>query len=86
MLESSGVVGLGILTILLMLRMIHRLRYLESFVVLCSWCRRVREGDEWVELERFLAARRAHTSHGLCPDCELRMLEELVSAPRSPGG
>ena len=71
--ESSvvGLLGLGV--ILMTLRMARQVVYLESLVVLCAWCRRVREEGRWIRLEEYLEARRATTSHGLCPDCADRL-------------
>jgi hypothetical protein len=61
------------MTILLTLRLLRRVRYLESLVVLCAWCHRVRDADRWVNLEIFFAARQASTTHGICPECEVRL-------------
>jgi hypothetical protein len=72
-LESGAVAALGLMTILLTLRLLRRVRYLESFVVLCAWCHRVRDAGRWVSLEAFFAARQASTTHGICPDCEVRL-------------
>jgi hypothetical protein len=72
-LESLAVMALGLLTILLTRRLVRRVHYLESFMVLCGWCRRVRDGQEWVTLERFLATRQTTASHGICPACEERL-------------
>lgn len=73
LLESVVVVLLGIAVSAWTIRAARRLAYLESFVVLCAWCRRVRHEGTWLSLETFLAQHRARTSHGLCPDCELKM-------------
>jgi hypothetical protein len=72
-LESVAVLGLGALTSFLTLRVLRRLRYLESFLVLCAWCHRVRNGQQWVPIERFLADHDTTTSHGICPECEDRL-------------
>ncbi|HTK43304.1 MAG TPA: hypothetical protein VL287_17095 [Gemmatimonadales bacterium] len=73
LLESVVVVLLGIAVTAWTIRAARRVAYLESFVVLCAWCRRVRHEGTWLSLEAFLAQHRARTSHGLCPDCELKM-------------
>ena len=71
--ESIAVGILGLLVIIVTLRMARRVVYLESFMVICAWCRRVREEGRWTRLEEYLSARRAQTSHGLCPDCANRL-------------
>jgi hypothetical protein len=73
LLESIVILLLGAAVTAWTLRAARRVAYLESFVVLCAWCRRVRHDDRWLSLEAFLAQHRATTSHGLCPDCERRI-------------
>jgi hypothetical protein len=74
-LESLLVVALGLLVVTASLRLARQLAYLRSFVVICAWCRRVRAEATWISFERFLASHRASTSHGICPDCALRLEE-----------
>ena len=73
LLESAAVLLLGLLTMALTRRLLRRLSYLESFVVLCAWCHRVQAGGEWIALERFLSAQRTAATHGICPECETRV-------------
>jgi hypothetical protein len=49
---------------------------LESFVVLCGWCRRIRDEGRWLTLEAFLTEYKASASHGLCPDCAAKLEAE----------
>jgi hypothetical protein len=74
--ESIAVGILGLMVIMMTLWMARRMVYLESFLVICAWCRRVREEGRWTRLEEYLSARRAQTSHGLCPDCANRLEAE----------
>lgn len=53
-------------------------------IVMCSWCKRVKLGDHWVEVEEYVERtglmeeeRLPQLSHGLCPDCAAKM-EALV--------
>jgi hypothetical protein len=73
LLESVVVLLLGTAVSAWTIRAARRVAYLESFVVLCAWCRRVHYGDAWLSVEAFLAQHQARTSHGLCPDCERRL-------------
>jgi hypothetical protein len=82
LLESIVILLLGTAVTAWTVRAARRVAYLESFVVLCAWCRRVRHDDRWLSLEAFLAQHRAATSHGLCPDCERRLEAGEVEAPR----
>jgi len=68
--ESVGVLILAGVARLITSRILRRLAYLERFVVLCAWCRRVRLDNNWVTFEAFLGEHSAETSHGMCPTCE----------------
>lgn len=55
----------------------------NEFLTICSWCRRVKIGSGWVEVEEavqrlnlFEAQRLPQLTHGICPDChEIAMRE-----------
>jgi hypothetical protein len=51
-------------------RLLKRLHYLEKFLQVCGWCRKVSYKAEWLTLEQYFDSKFAtHTSHGLCPEC-----------------
>jgi phosphoserine phosphatase RsbU/P len=56
---------------------LHRdLRTLEGLLSICSYCRKIQEGESWGSLERYVEKRsHAHFSHGICPDCYSRVFE-----------
>jgi two-component system cell cycle response regulator len=58
---------------------LHRIRSLGTLVTVCGSCKDIREtGGEWQSLERFLQERLGvRFSHGLCPDCGRRLLDEI---------
>jgi hypothetical protein len=74
--ESLVVALLGVLTTTITARLTRRIVALEAYVVLCGWCRRIRNEGEWLTFESFFAAHRANTSHGLCPDCAAKLEAE----------
>jgi hypothetical protein len=78
MAESSLVMVLAAAIILSSIRILRRVVYLESMIVLCAWCRRVRLDAAWISIEAFLREHRAETSHGMCPECATRLDAELV--------
>ncbi|MGH7942160.1 MAG: hypothetical protein ACREE6_02030 [Limisphaerales bacterium] len=60
-------------------RLLKRLHYLEEFLHICSWCRKVSHDDEWLELEVFFSSKFAtRTSHGMCPECLKKKVAELT--------
>jgi hypothetical protein len=61
-------VGLGVVSVTW--RAFRRIEYLESLIVMCAWCRRVREGGDWLTVEMFLERQHhAKTTHGICETC-----------------
>jgi hypothetical protein len=70
LLESILTLAVGIGVVLVTGRAFRRIEYLESLIVMCAWCRRVREGGDWVTVELFLERQHhAQTSHGICDAC-----------------
>jgi hypothetical protein len=62
-------------------RLLKRLHYLEEFIRMCGWCRRVCHQGEWLTLEKYLNSKYAmHTTHGVCPDCLKDKKEEIRKA------
>ena len=69
-LESLLTLAVGTAVVLITYRAFRRIDYLESLIVMCAWCRRVRSGTEWVSVEAFLQRQhQSHTSHGICETC-----------------
>ena len=55
------------------------IKYLKSFLVICSSCKRVRDTDEkWYDLDSYI---RSHTdtqfSHSVCPECVQKLYPAL---------
>ena len=51
-------------------RILERVRYLERFMRVCSWCRRIDYKGEWMRLEEFMRQSfDTPTTHGICKEC-----------------
>jgi len=51
-------------------RILEHLHYLEQFLRVCAWCRRIHYKDEWLRLEEFMQKEfDTPTTHGICPEC-----------------
>ena len=51
---------------------------LEGFLPICAGCKRIRDGSVWRPIEAYISARSAaQFSHGICPECSLRLYGEL---------
>jgi hypothetical protein len=67
-------------------RLLKRLHYLEDFLRICSWCRRVCHDGRWLELEKYFSSKfDTTTTHGMCPDCLQKKLKEIKSYPLASG-
>jgi hypothetical protein len=51
-------------------RILERIRYLEKFMRVCAWCRRINYQGEWMPLEKFMQQGfDTPTTHGICTEC-----------------
>ena len=53
---------------------------LRRLVPVCSWCRKIRSDDGyWQDLEAYIeASAKARVTHGMCPDCQAEMLDQVI--------
>jgi hypothetical protein len=59
-------------------RVLKRLNYLEKFMRVCAWCRRIHYKGEWMPLEEFMQQSfDTPTTHGICKEC-LRQQQEVI--------
>lgn len=65
-------------------RVLERVKYLEGFMKVCAWCRRIDSGGRWMPIEQFLEQSfDTPTSHGICRDCFSREKAAAESAKRA---
>lgn len=83
--ESLAVLLLGMSIVIATLWVFRRLRFLEDFIRVCAWCRKVEVTDQWVTFEDYM--KRQHdvkATHGICPECRAnaskRSAAELAAA------
>jgi hypothetical protein len=64
-------------------RILERLQYLEKFMRVCAWCRRIHFKGEWMPLEEFMRQSfDTPTTHGICPEC-LRHQQQLIDLSKA---
>jgi hypothetical protein len=64
-------------------RLLNRSRELESFMRVCSWCRRIGCEGHWLPVEEFFIKRLdTKTSHGICEECFQKQEAALIEAKR----
>lgn len=65
-------------------RLLERVRQLEGFLRVCSWCRRIDCKGRWMPLEEFMQQGfDTPTTHGICQECLHRQTEALERAKRA---
>ncbi len=70
LIETAVVAVVAIFIAILTRQVLRRVKYLQGLLPICSFCKKIRVGDEWVPVERYVADRSdADFSHGLCPEC-----------------
>ena len=51
-------------------RILSHLHYLEKFLRVCAWCRRINYKGDWMRLEEFMQQGfDTPTTHGICMEC-----------------
>lgn len=68
--ETTVFLVVGSIIILLSRSLLLRLKYLEGFLPVCSFCKQIRVGERWIPLERYVTENSdAVFSHSFCPAC-----------------
>ena len=81
-LGSVFVIAAWLLVLLVTRRFMRRIHELESYIVMCAWCRKVRIDGRWVSVEEFLNRKvRLQTSHSMCEVCREKVMQEIDSLP-----
>jgi len=51
-------------------RFLERIKYLEGFLRLCTFCKRIYVDNKWVPIDTYIQDHsETKLSHGLCPEC-----------------
>lgn len=87
--ESSFVVVLAVVVVLLTRRMLKRIAQLEELLPICMFCKKIRkpnadpeQQDSWEPVERYIHHRTGtQFSHGFCPECGMKHYGDLLREP-----
>jgi hypothetical protein len=62
---------------------LSEVKRLQGLLPICSYCKKVRnEANYWQQVESYLASHtEVQLTHGVCPDCYARMMNELDETP-----
>ncbi len=73
--ETLVVLGVWAMSFMMTRNLLDRLYYVENFLKVCAWCRKIGNGDEWLSIENYFAKGfETRTSHGICPGCAEKMM------------
>jgi len=79
-LESGFTFVLCIFTITFTSKLLKHIKYLEGFLPVCSFCKRIRVNHDWIPIEDYISNRsEAVFSHGLCPRCAKEHYPEIFA-------
>jgi len=79
-LETIGILTIAITTLVMTHRLVSRLFYLEKFLRVCAWCRKINHDDRWSSIEDyFKSGFDTQTTHGMCPECSEKLKKEVHS-------
>ena len=83
--ESGCVLVLGIAVMAITWNFLNHIKYLEGFLVVCAFCKRIRIGeDNWVPIEEFVTDRaEVEFSHAYCPSCTEEHYGHLIHSKNS---
>jgi len=64
-----------------------QVQQLESFLPICSYCKKVRDDrDYWQQIEGYIESRtKTQFSHGICPECYRQIMSGSVGRSRIEG-
>ncbi len=69
--ESIIVLFFGFLCMLASRMFLKRIHYLEGFLRVCCFCKKVYFNGNWIPIEKFITDHsEAVFSHGFCPECQ----------------
>jgi hypothetical protein len=83
-LENLVVVAVAVPVMILTKRLLFRLYYLEGFLRVCAWCKKLENNDQWIPIETFFKQKfKTESSHGICPECYEQTQQQIrKSAPQ----
>jgi hypothetical protein len=62
-------------------RFVTRLHYVEGFLRVCAWCKKMEHDGKWISLEEFFDSKfQTETSHGMCLACMDDMTAKIRAA------
>ena len=71
-----------LIEILVMKRLLRRIKILEGFLPVCANCKKIREENNWKQMEAYITEHSlAKFSHSICPDYLQKLYPEIELEP-----
>ena len=75
--ESFFVLILGAFVVSMTIRHLRRIKYLEGFLPICAYCKKIRIDGNWIPFEQYISDHSNATfTHGYCPECAEKHFNE----------
>ena len=82
--ETVIVLLLFIMVTMFNYKILKRLKYLEGFIILCSYCKKIRVEESWIPIEVYIRDHsEAQFSHSLCKECRDEHYGSILDKDRS---
>ena len=63
-------------------KIVSRLSYLENFLQICAWCRKIKLDDQWETVEKHFSLQTGKkATHGMCPECARNFQAQATADP-----
>ena len=79
--ETCAILLLATVIVIATLWVFRRLRFLEDFIRVCAWCRKVEVAAEWLTFEDYMKLQHdVKSTHGICPTCRANASKHKAAA------
>lgn len=76
--ESCVIAFLGLVVLSITHYLLRKIKYLEGFLPVCNLCGKINFGGRWISAHEYLEKHSdAMISHGICPHCAQKSMENL---------
>jgi len=77
--ETFMILVVAVFVILYTGRLFSQIKYLEDFMVICASCKKVKVGEEWVQIEQIISEKSdVKFSHGICENCAQKLYSDFL--------
>jgi hypothetical protein len=78
--RTATLIGVWIWVHVTSKRLLKRLHYLEEFLLMCGWCRKIGHQGRWLSTEEYFGSKfETLTSHGICPECSAEHFDDMIA-------